>query len=56
MKIFELILSIVSAVVSMVGKVARSTKKAITRKDVETEVSELEKLKEDLKSSKYWKD
>lgn len=56
MKIFQLVLAIIQGVISIAGKVATSTKKFVTREDVKKEVDELEKLKEDLKSSKYWRE
>lgn len=56
MKIFQLVLTIIQSVVSIVGKVASSTKKFVTREDVNKEVDELEKMKEGLKKSKYWRE
>lgn len=56
MKIFYLVLNVVTALTSIIGKVARSTKKAVTRKDVNKEVEELEKLKDDLKKNPYWRE
>ena len=55
MKIFYLVLSIINAAISIVGKVAKSTKRLVTREEVDKEADAIDKMKDDLKNSKYWK-
>jgi hypothetical protein len=56
MKIFYLVLNIINAAVSIIGKVAKSTKRLVTREEVEKEADAIDKMKDDLKKSKYWKE